>query len=71
MDKKKLLTAIKRLHIEDETYYLTKGFYKLGLDWGSPEAKPNLTSLKKDAVIADGVPFVSPAKTYYLDDQER
>lgn len=48
----------QRKGFEDGTYYLLKGIYEIGLDWDGPNARPNLTDLKNQETVIDGVPFI-------------
>lgn len=51
----------ERKDFDDGTHYLVNGIYEVGLDWGSPDAQPNLQELKEDQVIIDDLPFAGLA----------
>lgn len=43
----------------DGSHYLTKDIFEIGLDWDSKDCKPNLTELKKDQILIQGIPFIN------------
>lgn len=54
--------AWQRKTFDDGTYSLACGDCEIMLDWDSPDRRPNLSDLKGDEIVIDGIPFISPSR---------